>query len=156
MMRPMLAREIMVTKLITLSPDLDVFEAIGMLLRHNISGAPVVDRDGNFQGVFSERCCMSVLVDAAYDQLPTTQVFAFMDIEHATISEEADLLSIAQIFLHTGHRRLPVVRDGKVVGQISRRDLLAAAMKLIECGPDREKALLSLSGLVERDQAPIS
>ena len=155
-MRSILAKDIMVTRLITLSPEMDVCEAIKLLLRHRISGAPVVDRQGNFLGVFSEKCSMSVLIDAAYDSLPTTQVHAFMDTEHETIDEETDLLSIAQIFQTTGHRRLPVLREGKVVGQISRRDLLAAALKLIECAPEREKPLLYLSSLVERDQAPIA
>jgi CBS domain-containing protein len=153
---PTLAKDIMITKLVTLTPHLDVFEAISLLLRHRISGAPVIDVEGNFLGVFSERCSMSVLVEAAYDQLPTTEVFAFMDREAQTITEETDLLTIAQIFLNTGHRRLPVLRDGKLVGQISRRDVLRAAHRLSDIVPNRETALLYLSSLVDRSEAPIA
>jgi predicted transcriptional regulator len=66
-----------------------------------------------------------------------------------------DLLAIAQLFLHTPYRRLPVIKDGKLVGQISRRDLLAATHQLMAHVPQREKALLYLSALHERDEAPI-
>ena len=146
----------MVTKLVTLSPMMDVFEAIGLLLKHEISGAPVVDEQRYLQGVFSERCSMSVLVAAAYDQLPSTQLFAFMDTEMGTVGEETDLLTIAQTFRNTSCRRLPVLRDGKLVGQISRRDVLRAAHQLNAVAPDRETALLYLSSLVDRGDAPIS
>lgn len=157
MQTPLVAKDIMVTRLVTLSPRMDVFEAIGLLLKHRISGAPVVDEQQNYLGVFSERSSLSVLVEAAYDGLPTTEVFAFMDVEARTITEETDLLTIAQIFLNTHARRLPVVREGKLVGQISRRDVLRAAFGLMtQTPPDREKALLYLSSLVAREEAPIA
>jgi len=136
-----LAKDIMATKLITLPPDMDVFQAIGYLLKHRISGAPVVDR-GNLLGVFSERYCMSVMIESAYQQLPTTEVAAFMNKDLGrTIPEDMDLLSIARIFLDTRYRRLPVLRDGKLVGQISRRDVLRAAHKLSTIVHEREAAL---------------
>lgn len=153
---PTLAGDIMVTKLVTLSPQMDAFQAIQLLLQYKISGAPVVDNDRTLLGVFSERCSMSVLLESAYNQMPTTEVFAFMDTDVRTISEETDLLSIAQIFQNTHYRRLPVLRNGKLVGQISRRDLLRAAHKLHAISPDRETALLYLSSLIERHEAPIA
>ena len=129
MNNPIVAKEIMVTKLVTLSPDMDVFDAIGLLLKHRISGAPVIDSDWNLVGIFSEKDSMRVLLEAAYDQLPTTQLFAFMDTDVRTINEETDLLTIAQIFRTTPYRRLPVLRDDKLVGQVSRRDVLQAAAR---------------------------
>jgi predicted transcriptional regulator len=94
-------------------------------------------------------------VEGAYEQLPTSELSAFIDRDAPTISEETDILTIAQTFLNTGTRRLPVLRDGKLIGQISRRDVLQAAMNLMHVAPDREKALLYLSSLIERDDAPI-
>ena len=55
----------MVRKLVTLTPESDVFEAIGQLLKNRISGAPVVDPEGNFLGIFSEKTSMQVLISAA-------------------------------------------------------------------------------------------
>ncbi len=152
---PVLAKNIMVTKLVTLSPNMDAFEAIALLLKYRISGAPVVDPERNYLGVFSERCCMSLLVEGAYQQLPSVQVYAYMDIDAITIDEEMDLLSIAQIFLSTHARRLPVVEDRKLVGQISRRDVLSAIHTMSAIESNGESALLYLSSLVERHNAPI-
>jgi predicted transcriptional regulator len=153
---PVLAKEIMVTKLVTLSPSMDAFEAIDLLLKYRISGAPVVDPERNYLGVFSERCCMSLLVEGAYQQLPSIQVYAYMDTQAQTIDEDMDLLSIAQIFLNTHARRLPVLEDGKLVGQISRRDVLKAIHAISAVTSNEDSALLYLSSLVERNNAPIS
>lgn len=119
------ARDMMVSNLITLSPDMDVLDAIDVLLRHRISGAPVVDRDGYFLGIFSERSCMQFIVDVAYEQLPSNVLMSFVDTDPPTIDEETDLLTIAQTFLDSSCRRLPVVDEhGRLCGQISRRDIM--------------------------------
>jgi CBS-domain-containing membrane protein len=83
------------------------------------------------------------------------QVATFMDRSARTINEETDILSLAQIFLQTPYRRLPVLRDGKLVGQVSRRDLLQAVNDLIAVSPHRKSTLLYLSALVDRQDAPI-
>jgi CBS domain-containing protein len=152
-----LAKDIMVTKLITLTADMDALEAIRKLLHHHVSGAPVVDGEGNYLGVFSEKNAMRFLLDLAYEQLPSSQVSAFMDTTmERTIGEETDLLTIAETFLNTDYRRLPVLRGTKLVGQISRRDALEAALKVIDKHPQaREKSLLYLSALIDREDAPM-
>lgn len=153
------AKDFMVTKLVTLPPDLDVLEAVRILLKNHISGAPVVDSGGKYLGVFSEKCAMHVILDAAYDQLPTNEVRAFMDTEAQTIGPETDLLAIAQLFLLTSFRRLPVLdENGKLLGQLSRRDVMRAAMDGLDLRhqPAREKSLLYLSAIFERHEAPMS
>lgn len=121
------ARDFMVRKLITLSPGMDVFEAIDLLLKSRISGAPVLDENDNFLGVFSEKTSMRVLIESAYGQLPTTRVEAFLNTDLGrVVAAENSLLDIAQKFLDTPYRRLVVLRNGKLLGQISRRDVLRA------------------------------
>lgn len=155
--KPTLARDIMVSRLITLQPDMDVFDAIDQLLKHQISGAPVVDEAGNFVGVFSERCSISLLLAANYDGAPTNRIEPFMERDVATVSPDTDLLTIAERFLNSNQRRLPVLEAGRLVGQISRRDVLKAAHKLLQQPtPADELNLLYLSGVVERKDAPIS
>ena len=78
-----------------------------------------------------------------------------MDRSAKTISEEVDLLDIAQIFQQTPYRRLPVLTDRKLVGQISRRDLLKATNDVIAVSPRRERSLLYLSALVAPGEAAI-
>ncbi len=133
------AKDIMAARLVTLTPQMDAFEAIGYLLKHRISGAPVLDPQGCLLGVFSERYSMSVLINSAYDQLPTTDVSAFLNTDFGrAISEEIDLLSMVEIFLDNYYRRLPVLRDGKLLGQVSRRDVLQAALKLFSHAQGRQ------------------
>jgi len=155
-MNSVTARDFMITKLVKLKPGMDVFEGVRLLLKNRISGAPVVDADGSYLGVFSEKCSMHVLLDAAYENLPTNEVKAFMDTDAQTIKPDTQLLSIAQLFLLSSYRRLPVVdEDGKLLGQVSRRDVLKAAMDSIDKRPAKEKSLLYLSALVERQDAPV-
>ena len=87
--------------------------------------------------------------------LENEEVASFMDTSAKTIGQDVDLLGTAQIFRQTDHRRLPVLDEGKLAGQISRRDLLKATNGMIAISPRREKTLLYLSSLVERDEAPI-
>ena len=57
------AADVMTTKLVKLHPEQDVFHAVSLLVRNKISGAPVVDTDGRLLGMFTERCCLEVLLD---------------------------------------------------------------------------------------------
>lgn len=126
----MKARDFMATKLVTLSPGMDAFDAIDQLLSQRISGAPVLDSDGRFLGVFSEKDSMRALLSAACEQLPSAPVETLMNRDlDRTVSPETDLFEVAKIFVETPYRRLAVVEDGRLVGQISRRDVLKAEQK---------------------------
>jgi CBS domain-containing protein len=153
--QPVVARDIMVRKVITFRPQMDLFEAIELLLRHKISGAPVVDDAGRYLGVFSERCSISLLLSAAYDGAPTSRIEPFIDHDVETIHPETDLLTIAQTFLGTPSRRLPVVDEGRLVGQVSRRDLLRAAHRLLDMGRSEGSSVLYLSGLDDPTESSI-
>ena len=119
------ARQFMTTDLTTLSPGVDVFEAIDHILSKRISGAPVLGGDGRFEGIFSEKTAMQVLVSAAYDQLPGTNVGAYMNTDRNRIVEEdATVLDVAHKFQETPYRRLPVLKGDSLAGQISRRDVI--------------------------------
>ena len=151
---PILAKDMMVTRLIKLRPEMQLRDAARMLVRNKISGAPVVDDDGKIVGVFSEKDLMQALLDAVYEEFPSTDVQAYMEPNPRTVSEDLDMLSIIQIFNDNTYRRLPVVRDGKLVGQISRRDVLNAVAKLIEPAKDHHTVMLYLSALANPDESP--
>lgn len=155
MKKPPLAKDIMVTNLVTLAPEDDVLQAMQRLVKHSISGAPVVDDQGNYLGVISERDCLTAMLDAVYDRLPSNTVGTFIDKSSRTIDETTDLLTIIQIFLDTRQRRIPVLQDERLIGQISRRDVLRVALDSLDVQASREKSLLYLSALWERGEAPI-
>lgn len=151
------AREIMKTSLVTLRPDTNVFDAVKLLIKHKISGAPVVDEDNRLLGVFSEKSVMKVLVEAAYEQVPVDRIDGLMNTNPKTINENTQLVSMAQIFLNSPCRRLPVVKDGVLVGQVSRRDVVQASIGKAGRGSPSvsdEKHLLYLSALREMSDAP--
>lgn len=125
------SRDFMKCELVTLLPSIDVFDAIDHLLKRRISGAPVVDHEGRFEGVFSEKTAMRVLVAAIHDQLPGTIVGSYMNLDrNRIIHEEDSLLEVAHKFQETPYRRLPVLHGTKLVGQVSRRDVLRAEHRL--------------------------
>ncbi|MEM1228365.1 MAG: CBS domain-containing protein [Planctomycetota bacterium] len=154
-MRPITAREMMVRNLITLHPTMDALKALDVLLRQRISGAPVVDEDDRFLGIFSEKSCMRFAVGLAYEGLPSTEVIDLVDSDPPTIGEETDLLTIAQTFLNESCRRLPVIdADGRLRGQISRRDVMRAVRShLTAPQPTRSTSKgLFLSAIVSHEQ----
>ncbi len=148
------ARELMVRNLVTLSPEMDVTEAFDVLLRHRISGAPVVDADRKFLGTFSEKSCMRYILDSTYEGLPSTPLMALVDQAPPTVDIETDLLSITQTFLDAACRRLPVLdKSGRLLGQISRRDVMGVFRDYMKSS-DRVPANVGLyvSGLHSADE----
>ena len=149
--RSLHAKDFMVTRLVTLTPEMDVLETVGRLLKNRISGAPVVDNERNFLGIFSEKTSMQVLISSAYEQLPTSSVGAFMNQDsQRVIDEDTSLLAIAQLFLDTPYRRLEVLREGRLLGQICRRDVLRAQHHLSMYVRDHDENLARNSWMIQR------
>jgi len=124
-------REFMDKSFITLTPDMDVYRAIDIMLKGGITGAAVVDNKERLVGVLSEKDCLRTLVHGAYSSLPSGKVSDFMSKDPETIHPDLDVFSVADKFLNSTYRRLLVVdEDKKLVGQITRRDLLRAIQKL--------------------------
>lgn len=116
---------------ITLTPDMDVYKAIDIMLKEGITGAAVLDKKERIVGVLSEKDCLRTLVHGAYSGLPSGKVSDFMSENPETVHADLDVFSVADKFLHRTFRRLLVVdEDKKLVGQITRRDLLRVIQKL--------------------------
>jgi len=121
------AQEVMRTSPITLKPETPLAEAMAVLLSKRISGAPVIDDDGLLIGMLSELDCLRVLSSDAFhadEHEGLGLVEQYMTEMAVTISPDTDLYGIAHYFLTKGVRRLPVVQDGKLLGQVTRRDVL--------------------------------
>jgi CBS domain-containing protein len=129
------AKDIMVsTGLITFRPQQRISEAIHTMLQRAISGAPVVDEHMNLLGVLSELDCLRAVVTGAYDGTSVDgnrTVAELMTTDVTTIGPSLNLYGIAHTFLTRGLRRLPVVEGRRVLGQLSRHDVLKAVQRLI-------------------------
>jgi len=123
-------RDCMDKSFITLTPDMDVYSAIDIMLKGGITGAAVVDQKERLVGVLSEKDCLQTLVHGAYSVLPSAKVADYMTATVDTIHPDLDIFTVADKFLHCTYRRLLVVEEGRLVGQITRRDLLRVIQQL--------------------------
>ena len=130
-MRSVKVADYMTRKLITFNPDTNVVQAMRSLLDHRISGAPVVNDAGELVGVLSEVDLLSVIIQDSYYDESLGIVGDYMKTPVDTVSPDIDIYELAQRFLREHRRRFPVVQDGKLVGQISRRDVLRAAQEFL-------------------------
>ena len=116
----------MATDLLTFGPEDDIIQAMRMLLERHLSGAPVLDSDGQMVGVLSQKDCLAIVYNTAYHQDWGGQVEQYMSRKVQHIDADCSILEAAEKFLHSSFRRFPVLRDGRLVGQISRHDIMRA------------------------------
>ena len=123
----------MVSKLITFTPDTKISTVIDSLLKNRITGAPVLNDSKEVVGLIDDKDCLNTLVGGAMYNHPVSEdtVANYMSNVMKTITVNEDILDVANIFLRTPYKRLLVLDDdGKLVGQISRRDILRAIKEL--------------------------
>ena len=126
MLKPVLVKDYMSASLITLTPDMGVLRAVSLLVEKRISGAPVVDKLGNLIGILSEKDCMRIALTASYHEESAGRVAEYMQPIVKTVDANASIVEVATMFLQEEYRRYPVLKDNRLVGQISRRDVLKA------------------------------
>ncbi|WP_416445345.1 CBS domain-containing protein [Leeuwenhoekiella sp. A16] len=122
----------MTTKLITFRPEQTVMEVMEKLIKHRISGGPVVNDKNELLGVISEGDCVKQISDSRYYNMPVEDatVEKHMNCHVETIDGNMNVFDAARIFIEKKHRRFPIVENGKLVGQISQKDVLKAALQL--------------------------
>jgi len=126
-------KEYMTKALITFKEDTEINEVIKTLLEKRITGAPVLNDKGEVVGLIDDKDCLNVLFGSAYYNHPVGRetVSNYMSNVMKSISVHEDIMAVANTFLHTPYKRLLVLDDdGKLVGQISRRDILRAIKDL--------------------------
>jgi CBS domain-containing protein len=129
---PLNVRDYMTRDLITFRPDQSVEEVITLLIKHRISGGPVVDDEGQLVGVISEGDCIKHISESRYYNMPLLEgkVSSRMIRDVETIDGNMSIFDAANKFLNARRRRFPVLEDGRLVGQISQKDILKATVQL--------------------------
>jgi len=125
-MRSVKVKDYMARRLVMLKPETSAVEAMRTFLQHGISGAPVVGEKGELMGVLSEVDLMQVVMQDSYYDENAGIVSDFMKFPVETVDANEDIYSLAARFILEGRRRYPVLENGHLVGQISRRDILRA------------------------------
>ena len=129
-MKSMPVTNFMTTDLVTVTPDMDIHRAMKVLLERQVSGMPVIGKDGELVGILSVKDCLKIAFSTSYHKDWAGSVSEFMSAEVETIESDTDIVEAAEIFLKNHYRRFPVVTDGRLVGMISRHDVLRALEEL--------------------------
>jgi CBS domain-containing protein len=175
----MKAKDIMTCNVVSVDPDATVLHAARLMLQHRISGLPVVDRDGNLVGVLSEgdflrrkethterrrsRWLEFVMgpgrIAADYAHSHGSKVFEVMSTDLKTVGEDAGLDEIVSLMEKLRIKRVPVMRAAKMIGIITRSNLMHAVVSLGRVSPPGAQSDLAirdnlLAGIKEQPWAP--
>ena len=129
---PIKVKDYMTTNLITFQPDQSVEDVIDSLIKNRISGGPVVNNNNELIGIISEGDCIKQISESRYYNMPlnNNSVEKHMITNVETIDGNMNIFDAASKFLESKRRRFPIVEHGKLIGQISQKDILKAALKL--------------------------
>lgn len=122
----------MTRDMITFRKEQSVLEVMETLIKHRVSGGPVVNENMELIGIISEGDCIKQISESRYYNMPMENISVekYMVSNVETIPPEMNLFDAANKFLTIRKRRFPVCKDGKLVGLISQKDVLKAALKL--------------------------
>lgn len=130
---PILVSDYMSTKIITFTEDQPIEEVIETLIKNRISGGPVVNDANELIGIISEGDCIQQISESRYYNLPISKkntVGKAMVKKVETINADMNIFDAANQFLKSKRRRFPILKNGKLIGLISQKDVLKAAMQL--------------------------
>jgi predicted transcriptional regulator len=119
-------KNFMTRYVLTFKPDQEVLEAARLLADRGINSAPVMDDIGNLVGVLSDTDCMAVAIKVGYEPDFKGLVKEYMSESVVTVEANESVLKIAEKFLKERYRRYPVMEDNRMIGQITRLDVLKA------------------------------
>lgn len=128
-----LVADYMTTKLVTFKAEDSLDLVISQLIKYKISGGPVVNDQNELVGIISETDCIKHISESKYYNMPSdtnNTVGKYMVTDVDTIDKDMNIFDAAFKFISSRRRRFPVVENGKLIGQLSQKDVLKAAIKV--------------------------
>ncbi len=134
------AKDIMKTDLITVTGQTSVHDAVDILAENKITGLPVVDQQGNLIGIVSEKDVLLLayrkITDTSNKAMNSRKITDVMTSKVISFRPEDNLADICQCFMNNPFRRVPILDNGKLVGIISRKDIVSVAFNKKEMAID--------------------
>ena len=132
-MRSLTVDDFMTRSVVTLQPDIEIVEAIRVLLKHNITVAPVVDKEGVLVGMLSETDCLAGTLTGSYYSQESALVSEYMRPNEVTARPTDSIIEIYERCMARKALRVPVLgNNGVVTGILSPKDLMAAVLEYYE------------------------
>ena len=130
MLKSVNLRDYMLANPVKVKPEDNVVDAMRAIIDNKISGVLVVDAEGNLVGMLSELDCLRATLGATYNDTGIGLVSEHMSADNLLVAHpDENILDVAQDMLLKKHRRRPVVENGRLIGQITCRQLLSAVKK---------------------------
>jgi len=123
---PLKVRDYMSMDGVIVRPDTSIMQLVHLLAERKARGAVVTNESEMVVGMITERDCISVAMHAGYFDEPGGTVAEYMTRDVETISSGDNLLDVAQFMVRSSHRLFPVTENGRLIGILSRRDVLRA------------------------------
>ena len=124
----LLAKDIMTTHVICIHRDTSIFDAIDLMVTNGITGIPVVKDDSVLVGILSEQDVLRLL--DTYDDEKNKTVREFMTQPAIHFEQDEPVVEICNCMRQNSIRRVPVTKNHRVVGLISRSDILKQIQNL--------------------------
>lgn len=125
-MLSILVKDYMQANVQAITADASVREVVDHLLKYNLSGAPVVDDNQNLVGFVSEQDCMKDMLNSTFYREETASVNSIMRKDVLSVTPTTSILEIAETMLGNKPKNYPVIEHGKLIGLITRRQILQA------------------------------
>ena len=122
----MKAREVMTRNVATVREDASIYEAMSILISEGVTGLPVVSRDGSLIGIVTEKDMLTLLNNPGIDHVTAGHL---MTKKLICFDEGDDLTDINTCLKENNFRRVPILSHGKLVGIISRTDVMKAILR---------------------------
>ena len=121
------AKDVMTEETISVKEDTPILEAVELMVKHDISGMPVVEDDLTLVGVLSEKDVIELFYNNAEDEKKT--VGDFMTQPPIYFDADDSLKDVCDFLVKNIFRRVPIISKGKLVGIISVRDVLETVLE---------------------------
>lgn len=115
-------KSIMTTEVISITPETPIYEALHLLTRHKISGIPVINEEEEVLGVLSEKDVLKILFDKNLEVKSITEDYMSRNV--ICFTEEDSAIDVCKFFVRSHIRRVPIIRHNKLVGIVSRADII--------------------------------
>lgn len=120
-------RQVMTQAPVTIQTDTPLHQAVGLLIKKDLSALPVMDEKGSIVGLVNERHVLNALGD-----LEATTVSAVMDPEPVTVGVDEPIVEVVDALMAINVRQVLVLEGSRLVGVVTRADLMPAILEIFE------------------------